>query len=122
MACAQGINDHRYIWLGISLSNALVAFAGALYAQLHVGADINLGVGAIIIGLAAFILGEALFSIRTVSQALIACLLGTILYRLVISQALNIQGFGLRASDLNLVTAVIVTLALLLPSLKKKLK
>lgn len=122
MAQAQGINDQYYIRLGISLSNALVALAGALFAQMNGFADVTLGVGTIIIGLAALIIGEALVSIRKVSQALIACLLGTILYRLIISQALNIQGFGLKASDLNLVTAIIVTFAMWLPTLKKKMK
>lgn len=121
MARAQGINDQHYIWLGISISNALVAFAGALFAQLNGFADVTLGVGTIIIGLAALIIGESILSIRTVIQALFACLIGTILYRLIITQALNIQGFGLKASDLNLVTAIIVTLAMLLPTLKKKI-
>lgn len=122
MARAQGINDRRYIWLGIALSNALVALAGALYAQVHGFADITMGVGTIIIGLASLIIGEAIISIRTVPQALIACLIGTILYRLIITQALNIHGFGLKASDLNLVTAIIVTFAMILPTLKKKIK
>lgn len=121
MARAQGINDQRCVWLGISLSNALVAFAGALFAQLNGFADVTLGVGTIIIGLAALIIGEALLPVRTVIQALIACVVGTIIYRLVITQALNISGFGLKASDLNLVTAIIVTLAMVLPNLKKKI-
>lgn len=122
MARAQGIHDQRCIWLGVSLSNALIAFAGALYAQLHSFADVTLGVGTILIGLAALIIGEALLPVRTVYQALIACIAGTIIYRLVISQALNIHGFGLKASDLNLVTAVIIILAMMLPNLKQKVK
>lgn len=121
MARSQGINDQHYVWLGISLSNALVAFAGALFAQLNGFADVTLGVGTIIIGLAALIIGEALLPVRTVIQALIACIVGTIIYRLVITQALNVSGFGLKASDLNLVTAVIVTLAMALPNLKNKI-
>lgn len=122
MARAQGIHDQRCICLGVSLSNALIALAGALFAQLHGFADVTLGVGTILIGLAALIIGEALFPIRTIFQALVACILGTIIYRSVISQALNINGFGLKASDLNLVTAVIIILAMLLPSLKQKIK
>lgn len=121
MARAQGINDQHCVWLGISISNALVAFAGALFAQLNGFADVTLGVGTIIIGLAALIIGEALLPVRTVLQALIACVAGTIIYRLVITQALNINGFGLKASDLNLVTAIIVTLAMALPNLKNKI-
>jgi putative ABC transport system permease protein len=122
MARAQGIPDHHCVWLGISISNALVAFAGALFAQLNGFADVTLGVGTIIIGLAALIIGEALLPVRIIIQALIACVVGTILYRLVITQALNINGFGLKASDLNLITAAIVTLAMMLPSLKEKIK
>ena len=122
MARAQGIPDHHCVWLGISISNALVAFAGALFAQLNGFADVTLGVGTIIIGLAALIIGEALLPVRIIIQALIACVVGTILYRLVITQALNINGFGLKASDLNLITAVIVTLAMMLPNLKEKIK
>ncbi|WP_032112836.1 ABC transporter permease [Candidatus Paracaedibacter symbiosus] len=122
MARAQSINDQHCIWLGISVSNALVAFAGALFAQLNGFADVTLGVGTIIIGLAALIIGEALLSARTVMRALIACVGGTIIYRLVITQALNVNGFGLKASDLNLITAVIVTLAMLVPHFKQKIK
>lgn len=122
MARAQGIPDHHCVWLGISISNALVALAGALFAQLNGFADVTLGVGTIIIGLAALIIGEALLPVRIIIQALIACVVGTILYRLVITQALNINGFGLKASDLNLITAVIVTLAMMLPNLKEKIK
>lgn len=122
MARAQGIHDHRCIWLGVSLSNALIAFAGALYAQFHSFADVTLGVGTILIGLAALIIGEALLPVRTVYQALTACVIGTIIYRWVISQALTIHGFGLKPSDLNLVTAAIIILAMMLPNLKKKIK
>lgn len=122
MARAQGIHDHHCVWLGISISNGLVALAGALFAQLNGFADVTLGVGTIIIGLAALIIGEALLPVRMIIQALIACVVGTILYRLVITQALNVSGFGLKASDLNLITAGIVTLAMMLPNLKEKIK
>lgn len=122
MARAQSINDQHCIWLGISFSNALVALAGALFAQLNGFADVTLGVGTIIIGLAALIIGETLLSPRTVMRALLACIVGTIIYRLVITQALNVSGFGFKASDLNLVTAFIVTLAMLVPHFKQKIK
>jgi putative ABC transport system permease protein len=122
MARSQGINDETMIWTGLSLSNALVALAGALFAQLNGFADVTLGVGTIIIGLAAVIIGEALLPTRTIFQALIACFLGSIIYRLVIAQALNINEIGLKASDLNLVTAVLVGLAMSLPTLKHQFK
>ena len=122
MGRAQGINDNRMIWLGLSLSNALVALAGALFAQVHGFADVTLGVGTIIIGLASVIIGQAILPTRTILQALGACVLGAILYRLVIATALNVEGIGLQASDLNLVTAVLVALAMLLPSLTQRVK
>lgn len=122
MARAQGINDQTMVWLGLGLSNALVAGAGALFAQLNGFADVTLGVGTIIIGLAAVIIGEALLPTRTILQALFACFIGSIIYRLVIAQALNINEIGLKASDLNLVTAVLVGLAMTLPTLKKQFK
>lgn len=122
MGRAQGIDDKKMICLGLSVSNALVALAGALFAQVHGFADVSLGVGTIITGLAAVIIGEALLPTRTVLQAIIACIIGAIIYRLVISLALNIGDFGLQASDLNLVTATLVALAMLLPSLKSKLR
>lgn len=122
MGRAQGINDHKMIWLGLSVSNALVALAGALFAQVHGFADVTMGVGTIIIGLAAVIIGEAILPTRTIFAALFACVVGAILYRLVIASALNVGDFGLQASDLNLVTAVLVACAMLLPSLKRRVK
>jgi putative ABC transport system permease protein len=122
MGRAQGINDHKMIWLGLSISNALVALAGALFAQVHGFADVTMGVGTIIIGLAAVIIGEAVLPTRTILKALLACVVGAILYRLVIASALNVGDFGLQASDLNLVTAVLVAFAMLLPSLKRRVK
>jgi len=119
MGRAQGINDHKMIWLGLSISNALVALAGALFAQIHGFADVTMGVGTIIIGLAAVIVGEALFKTRTVLPALFACLFGAVIYRLIVAKALNLGG---QASDLNLITAALVALAMLLPNLKSALK
>ncbi len=122
MGRAQGINDHKMIWLGLSISNGLVALAGALFAQVHGFADVTMGVGTIIIGLAAVIIGEAILPTRTIFKALLACVIGAILYRLVIASALNVGDFGLQASDLNLVTAVLVACAMLLPSIKRRVK
>ena len=122
MARAAGINDKKMVWLGLGLSNALIALGGALYAQLHGFADITMGVGTVIIGLAAVIIGESLLPVRTVFQALSACIVGAIIYRLFIAMALNIDGLGLQTSDLNFVTAILVVLAMVLPKLKKKSK
>ena len=120
MGRAQGINDRSMITVGLSASNALVALGGALYAQVHGFADVTMGFGTIIYGLAAVIIGEALFPTRTVFQAIGACILGGIIYFLLRAMALNV-GF-LQASDLNLVTAVLVATAMLLPNLKRKVR
>lgn len=121
MSRAQGIDDRKMTWLGLSLSNAIVAFAGALFAQIHGFADVTMGVGTIIIGLAAVIIGEALLPTRTVMMALIACTIGAVLYRFVIAVALNANGLGLQVNDLNLVTAVLVAFAMTLPTIRLKI-
>ena len=115
MARAQGIRTERAILLGLASSNALVALAGALFAQGQGSADVTLGVGVIVVGLAAVIGGEALLDPRTVARATAACVLGSVLYRLLVALALNVEAFGLQAQDLNLVTAALVALALALP-------
>lgn len=120
MGRAQGVNDRRMITTGLSIANALVALGGALFAQVHGFADVTMGLGTIITGLAAVIMGEALFSTRTVFHAIIACMLGGILYFLIRAMALNVEGF--QASDLNLVTAILVATAMLLPNLKNKVR
>ncbi|MCE3231583.1 MAG: ABC-type transport system, permease component [Alphaproteobacteria bacterium] len=120
MGRAQGINDRSMIIAGLSASNALVALGGALYAQVHGFADVTMGFGTIIYGLAAVIIGEALFPTRTVFQAIGACILGGIIYFILRAMALNV-GF-LQASDLNLVTAVMVATAMLLPNLTRKVR
>lgn len=119
MARAQGVNTDRQIYLGMALSNALVAMGGALFAQTNGFADVTSGIGTIVVGLAAVIIGETLFGARALLFALIGCVIGSILYRIAIQLALSVDGIGLQASDLNFVTAVLVTVALILPRLRK---
>ena len=119
MARAQGVNTNRQIYLGIALSNALVALGGALFAQTNGFADVTSGVGTIVVGLAAVIIGETLFGARGILMALIGCVLGSILYRIAIQLALSSDVLGLQASDLNFVTALLVTVALVLPRLRR---
>jgi len=118
MARAQGIHTNRYILGGMALSNALVALAGALFAQSQGAADVTLGVGVIVVGLAAVIGGEAVMTTATVFRATLACIIGSILYRLAVAGALNADMLGLKAQDLNLITAVLVTLAMVLPGVR----
>lgn len=118
MARAQGIATGAMVILGIALANGLVGLAGALFAQSRGSADVSMGVGVIVIGLASLIGGEALLTPKTVLRALIGCLIGAVLYRLAIAFALNADWLGLQAQDLNLITAVMVTLAIVVPRFK----
>lgn len=122
MARAQGIDTARQVGLGIALSNGLVGLAGALFAQTNGFADVTTGVGTIVVGLAAVIVGETVLPLKGMVWALAACVVGSILYRLAVQFALSADAVGLQASDLNLVTAVLVAVALILPRLKAKRK
>src|SRR5450830_41270 len=122
MARAQGIATGTATLAGMALANAMVALGGALFAQTQGGADISMGIGTIVIGLAALIIGESILPARRLVWTTLAVILGAILYRFFIALALNSDFIGLQAQDLNLVTAVLVMLALVLPMGKRKLK
>ncbi len=120
MARAQGVRTDRQIYLGMALSNALVALGGSLFAQTNGFADVTSGVGTIVVGLAAVIIGETLLRSRFILVILIGCVLGSIIYRIAIQFALsNGDILGLQASDLNIATALLVTFALILPRLRR---
>ncbi|QIL44038.1 ABC transporter permease [Acidovorax sp. HDW3] len=121
MARAQGVNTGAMVLLGMAISNALVGLAGALFAQTQGGADISMGIGTIVIGLAAVIVGESILPSRRIVWATLAVVVGAIVYRFFIAAALNSDFIGLKAQDLNLVTALLVTVALVIPQLKRKL-
>lgn len=121
MARAQGVNTGREILAGMALSNALVALAGALFAQSQGGADISMGIGTIVIGLAAVIIGETILPARRLILTTLAVVVGAVLYRFFIALALNSDFIGLKAQDLNLVTALLVAVALVLPATRRKL-
>ena len=120
MARAQGVRTDRQIYLGMALSNALVALGGALFAQTNGFADVTSGAGTIVVGLAAVIIGETLLRSRFILVILLGCVLGSIIYRIAIQFALSKgSAFGLQASDLNIATALLVTFALILPRLRR---
>ena len=121
MARAQGVNTGAMVLLGMAISNALVGLAGALFAQTQGGSDISMGIGTIVIGLAAVIVGESILPSRRIAYATLAVIVGAIVYRFFIAAALNSDFIGLKAQDLNLVTAALVTVALVIPQLKRKL-
>ena len=117
MARAQGINTDANIVLGLMLSNGLVAFSGALLAQYQGSSDINMGRGAIVIGLAAVIIGEVMFHklFRSTGLKLLAVSIGAVVYYIVLQIVLQI---GLNTNDLKLITALIVALFLTLSYVK----
>ncbi|MDN3717877.1 ABC transporter permease [Vibrio breoganii] len=122
MVRAQGGSTSFYTYFGLALSNGFVGFAGALFAQTNSFADVTSGVGTIVVGLAAVILGQTLIPGRKIWVAVTAVIVGSVLYRLAVAFALSSGMFGLQASDLNLVTAVLVAVALIAPKMKAKYK
>lgn len=119
MSRAQGINVDRNKVFGLMLSNGIVALSSALYSQYQGFADVNAGRGAIVIGLAAVIIGEVIFSrvFRNFALKLLAVSLGAVIYYLVIQVVLII---GLNSNDLKLLSAVIVAVFLAVPYWKGK--
>ncbi len=122
MITSLGVNTHAVIILGVGLSNALVALSGALVAQNQGAADVGMGIGTIIAGLASVIIGETIFGHSTIARAFVAALLGSVVYRLAIALALGLEfgDFSFNPSDLNLITSVLVIIALIAPNIKKK--
>ena len=118
MARAQGISTNRMKVLGLMLSNALVGLSGALLAQYQGNADINMGRGAIVIGLAAVVIGGALLGRReNFALRLATTALGGVVYYAILAVVI---WAGLSTSDLKLFSAVVVTVFLSAPHLKKK--
>lgn len=119
MAKAQGINIEHAKGIGYMLSNGLVGLSGGLIAQYLAFADVQMGIGSIVIGLASLIIGEVLFARgRGMVGTMVALVMGSIVYRVIIALVLEA---GMRASDLKLFTAVTVAAALYLPVAREKL-
>lgn len=119
MARALGINPHAMIIVSLAMANGLVALSGALLAQYQGFADVQMGIGMMVWGLASIIIGEALVGRTGVGMTICGTVLGTILFRLLIAIALR---WGLQPNDLKLVTAFFVFAALILPRALAALK
>ena len=121
MASAQGIDTRVTVTVGLMLSNGLVAMAGALLAQYQGSVDVNMGRGAIVIGLAAVIIGEVLLDkiFRNFALKLCAVVIGAVVYYMVLQIVLQL---GLNTNDLKLFTALIVALFLSIPHWKSTAK
>ncbi len=123
MAQAQGINTSWMTIIGMAVSNGLIALAGALFVQTQGGADISIGIGTIVIGLAAVIIGETIIPAKRIWLITLAVIIGAVLYKLFIQVALSsdtLRSIGFGPQDLNLITALLVVIALVLPKARGK--
>ena len=109
MVRASGISSDNMKLLGLAVSNGFVGLAGGLLAQYQGYSDIGMGTGMVVIGLASVIIGEVIFGTSNLLRRLIAVALGAIVYRIILAIALT---FGMQASDMKLVSAIIVIIAL----------
>jgi putative tryptophan/tyrosine transport system permease protein len=120
MVKSFSVNAKNMKVLGLAIGNALVAFSGALFAQYNGFSDIGMGIGIIVIGLASVIIGEAVFGVKTIARATFAVIGGAVIYRFVITLALQVK--FLQTGDVKLITAIIVIGALILPQMFDKKK
>jgi putative ABC transport system permease protein len=119
MIRALGVNVDTMIILGLALSNGLIATAGGLLTQYQGFADVQMGIGMVVWGLASLIIGEALVGVRDLGFLIVGAVMGSVLFRLIV--ALALRG-GLDPNDLKLVTALFVFVALVLPGLLQRLR
>ena len=118
MARSLGIKSDRMKILGLTLSNGVIALSGALIAQNDGYADVNTGIGVIVIGLASIIIGEVIFQELTLAERLIAIVVGSIIYQLLILVVIKL---GFDTTYLKLFSAIILAICLMIPQLKKAL-
>ena len=116
MIQSLGVDTDRTKIVGLALSNGVIALSGALIAQNHGFADIGMGIGVLVTGAAAVLIGEALFGDRTVGWWIVAAIVGVLIYRFLVALALRV---GLQPTDLRLITAVLLLLALAVPRLRR---
>ncbi len=119
MMTALGVSVETVTIVGLAMSNGLIALSGALLAQYQGFADVQMGIGIIVLGLASVIIGEALVGSRSLGLLICGVIMGAVLFRLLVAVALR---WGLNPSDLKLITAVFVFLALVAPTFIRKLR
>ena len=119
MICALGVSVDAATIFGLAMSNGLIALSGALIAQYQGFADVQMGVGIVVLGIASVIIGEALVGTRTVGLLITGTVMGSVLFRLLVAIALR---WGLSPNDLKLITAVFVFAALVMPNLARRMK
>src|SRR2546429_9703805 len=119
MVRALGVSDGNMIPFGLAISNGLIALSGALLAQYQGFADVQMGIGMVVGGLASVIIGEALIGTQQLGLTITGAVMGSVLFRLLVAIALRA---GLDPNDLKLITAVFVFAALILPNFLESLK
>jgi len=117
MVRALGVNDANMIVFGLAISNGLVALSGALLAQYQGFADVGMGIGMVVWGLASVIIGEALVGTNQLGPTIVGAVMGSVLFRLLVAVALR---WGLSPNDLKLITAAFVFCALIVPEFVRK--
>lgn len=115
LAHNSGINVSQMTLIGLALSNGLVALGGALFSQHQGFADVGSGIGSVIVGLASVMIGEKIMPFRSITLKIISCLMGSILYRLLITFALRGDFLGLTTADLNLITGIMIIIIMYMP-------
>ncbi len=119
MIRALGVSDENMTILGLSVANGLIAFSGALLSQYQGFADVQMGIGMVVWGLASVIMGEALVRTPNLGLTITGAVMGSVLFRLMVAIALR---WGLNPTDLKLITAVFVFAALILPTLLERIR
>ncbi|MBD9095611.1 ABC transporter permease [Weissella confusa] len=120
MARSLGVNTDNMTIMGLMISNGLIGLGGALVAQNNGFADVNMGIGIIVVALASIIIGEVVFTDQmSLTDRLVTIVIGSVLYRFVLVIVLYL---GFNANDLNLFSAVVLGIALTLPQLREVLK
>ena len=119
MVRASSIDTNKMKCLGLALSNGLVSMAAAIYGQYQLFFDIQLGIGMMVVGLTGIIIGETIFGKKSILNYLVALTLGSIIYRMLLTAALD---FGMKASDWKLLSALLVTFVISLPVIKNHIQ
>ncbi|QZN92838.1 ABC transporter permease [Limosilactobacillus panis] len=119
MAKSLGIHTDKMVIVGLMVSNGMVGLCGALIAQNNGYADINMGIGTIVIALASIIIGEVAFGELTLNQRLLAVTLGSIIYRIILLVVLQL---GFSANDLNLISSIVLAICMMIPQLESHLQ
>ena len=121
LALNYGINVSKMTIICLILSNALIAFSGGIFAQLQGFADITSGAGTVLMGFAAVIIGEKIFPFYNIFAGILACILGSIMYRVLLALSLHSDWIGLETQDLNLITGLMIISVMTMPKWRQQI-